>query len=218
MKKLGVLFAVISAAALTACGNKSDATAEGMAAAVNKSMQKDGNACLGARTWPYQIPVAVLQKDANKVGSVPHQLAVLEAAGLLKSENAVVEVPGLYGKSTQAPVKRFLLTEAARPYLHEKEVTEVSPETGMRKVMGSEICVAKVGLDKVVRWDAPTELGEMKLSTVTFTYKVEQVSDLAKMPEFLAAFPPIKSLLDGAGTKELQLPVKLTSTGWEPNG
>lgn len=176
-------------------------------------MQHEGEACLGARKWPYEIPVTGLAVDANRPDSVGHQLAVLEAAGILISEDAAVDVPGLYGKTTRVPIKRFMPAPGAESYFREKAVTVVSVEKGMSKAKGSEICVAKFALDKVVRWDAPTKLGEAQATTVTFTYKIDQISPLAKTPEFRKAFPAVMSLIDGAGMKELHLPVKLTSTG-----
>lgn len=217
MKKLGFLVAVIGATTLTACGNKNDAMTASMAAAVNKSLQHEGEACLGARQWPYDIPVSGLAADANKPDSVGHQLAVLQAAGILRSEDSAVDVPGLYGKTTRVPIKRFMPAPGAESYFREKVVTVVSVEKGMSKAKGSEICVAKFALDKVVRWDAPAKLGEAQTTTVTFTYKVAEISPLAKTPEFRSAFPTVVNLIDGAGSKELHLPVKLTNTGWEPN-
>ncbi len=39
-----------------------------------------------------------------------------------------------------------------------------------------------------------------------------------KKPEVQAAFPVVKSVLDGAGSKESKHAVKLTSQGWEAKG
>ncbi len=40
----------------------------------------------------------------------------------------------------------------------------------------------------------------------------------AKKPEVQAAFPVVKSILDGVGSKESKHAVKLTSQGWEAKG
>ena len=44
------------------------------------------------------------------------------------------------------------------------------------------------------------------------------LADWAKKPEVQAAFPVVKSILDGAGSKESKHAIKLTSQGWEAKG
>ena len=55
-------------------------------------------------------------------------------------------------------------------------------------------------------------------SRVTTTYKVNNLANWAKKPEVQAAFPVVKSILDGAGSKESKHAIKFTSQGWEAKG
>lgn len=57
-----------------------------------------------------------------------------------------------------------------------------------------------------------------KEAGITYTYKVNNLADWAKKPEVHAAFPVVKSILDGVGSKESKHAIKLTSQGWEAKG
>ncbi len=53
---------------------------------------------------------------------------------------------------------------------------------------------------------------------ITYTYQVNSLADWAKKPDVQAAFPFVKSVPDGAGSKESKHAIKLTSQGWEAKG
>ena len=80
------------------------------------------------------------------------------------------------------------------------------------------MCWGKKALDKIVKWEGPMKFGDYQEAGITYTYKVNNVADWAKKPEVQAAFPVVKSILDGAGSKESKHAIKLTSQGWEAKG
>ena len=62
------------------------------------------------------------------------------------------------------------------------------------------------------------KFGDYQEVRVTYTHKVINLADWAKRPEVQAAFPVVKSILDGAGSKNTKHVIKLTSQGWEAKG
>ncbi len=213
MGKFGLVFAAISIAAVTACGSKTDASEKNFSAAVSKSMKKDPDVCLGPQIWPVEVPARVPGAKPVTEGNA-ELLAVLESVGLLSSEDVEVDMPNFYGKSIRTRMKRYMPTLSAKPYYRQKEVIDVTAN-GAKKVKGGDLCYAQASLEKIVKWDVPTKLGEMQETTVTFTYKLLNIADWAKKPEVQSVFPNVKEMIDGVGTKQITTPVKLTSEGWE---
>lgn len=76
----------------------------------------------------------------------------------------------------------------------------------------------KKALDKIVKWEGPMKFGDYQEAGITYNYKVNNLADWAKKPEVQAAFPFVKSVLDGAGSKESKHAIKLTSQAWEAKG
>ncbi|HBN8600976.1 TPA: hypothetical protein L3730_005862 [Pseudomonas aeruginosa] len=62
------------------------------------------------------------------------------------------------------------------------------------------------------------KFGDYQEAGITCTYNVNNLADWAKKPEVQAALPVVKSIIDGAGSKESKHAVKLTSQGWEAKG
>lgn len=73
------------------------------------------------------------------------------------------------------------------------------------------LCYGKVSLDKVMRWDAPTN----NFTRVAFTYHVTDIADWAKDKDVQSGFPILKRMVEGDGTLELRVVAKLTSDGWQ---
>ncbi len=200
MKKNLALAIVAGAVSLTACGSKTDPTEKNFGAALAQYFEKKGQLCLNQNL---DFPVAVTELDLflqkNSPISIANQMAALEAAGLVKCEAA-------------DKGKRCSLTDAAKPFVRETEAT-------IWGLKGStDLCWGQKALDKVVKWEGPMKLGDYQSATITYTYKVNNAAEWTKKPEVQAAFPMVKFILDGAGKKESQHAVKLTSLGWEALG
>ncbi|MCL2636040.1 MAG: hypothetical protein FWD50_05360 [Betaproteobacteria bacterium] len=211
MHKNIVLLVVFGSVALAACGNKTDANEKNFGAALTQYFDKKGDLCLNER-WPVDVDISamalIIEKSAEKHfgSSSGKRMAALEAVGLVKSEDVA-----------KAKIKRYTLTDAAKPFVQEKEVDSFGL-SGNTKTKQTDLCWGKKALDKVVKWEGPMKFGDYQEAGVTYTYKINSLADWAKSPEVQAAFPSVKSILDGAGKREEEHAVKLTSQGWEAKG
>jgi hypothetical protein len=70
-----------------------------------------------------------------------------------------------------------------------------------------------LSLDKVIRWDPPTAVGQVQETNLTYTYKVT-AADWARDPGVQKVFPVLDRLIKGAGTLQLQQRMQLTKEGW----
>ena len=201
MKK--TILAVLCTASVAACGNKTDANEKNFGAALTQYFDKKGELCLNIDKWP----VDVRKRDAR----YNLQMRALEAAGLVRGEDISVQDTILIGMNLQ--VRRYTLTEAAKPFVQEKEVASILDG----KVSVKRLCWGRKALAKVVKWEGPMKFGEYQEARVIYTYKVDKLADWATKPELQAAFGEVKVILDGAGTKEDRHAIKLTSEGWESN-
>lgn len=90
-------------------------------------------------------------------------------------------------------------------------------EKGNRYFSEGRLCYARADLNKIVKWKGPAVIGEYKVAWVYYTTKVINVAEWATTPEILAAFPAVKSNLQGDPNKLRQAFIDLTSEGWEVN-
>jgi hypothetical protein len=211
MGKFGLVIATIGVATLAACGSKTDTNAKNLGDEISRFLAKNGALCLGAKRWPVDIPESTALAS-SKPGTVGNELAALKTLGLLDAEITQAAVEGSGGKPVR--VVRYTLTEKAVPFFRQQEVKDFTVN-GMQTFKGGEFCVAKVVLDKVVKWDAPMKLGDYEETSVTYTYKVSDVADWERRPEFAAAYPKVVKFIGDSGKMELTAKLKKTSEGWE---
>ena len=98
------------------------------------------------------------------------------------------------------------------------KIVALTGSNGKTTVKQTDLCWGKKALDKIVKWEGPMKFGDYQEAGITYTYKVNNLADWAKKPDVQAAFPFVKSILDGAGSKESKHAIKLTSQGWEAKG
>lgn len=218
MKNIAILVA-LSVATLTACGSKNDANEKNFSAAMTQYFDKKGDLCLNTKRWPVDLSEMELRWQKTSQAGSANQMAALEAAGLVKGEDTEVEVMGIMGRPTGAKtkIKRYTLTDAAKPFAQEKEVASIGLNGNTTKIL-TDLCWGKKVLDKIVKWEGPMKFGDYQEARITYTYKVNNLADWAKKPEVQAAFPAVKIILDGVGSKESKHTIKLTSQGWEAKG
>lgn len=219
MQKHIAILAVLGPVTLAACGSKADANDRNFGAALTQYLDKKGDLCLDTRRWPVDVTEMDLRLQKTMHTGTAGQMAALEAVGLVKGEDTEVDIIGIMGKPSglKARIKRYALTDAAKPFAQEKDVDSIGLN-GKTTVRQSDLCWGKKALDKIVKWEGPMKLGDYQEAGITYTYKVNNAADWAKKPEVQAAFPVVKSILDGAGSKEFKHAVKLTSQGWEAKG
>jgi hypothetical protein len=217
MKKNIAILAAISVATLAACGSKTDANEKNFRAAIEQGFDKKGELCIKTESWPVDLNEYDLRWQTLET----KQMAALEAAGLAKGEKTEVEEEGLPDRASllngtaskpriiKSKIMRYTLTDAAKPFEREK------PADGSAAKKHIDLCWGKMALDKIVKWEGPIKFGDYQPILVSHTYKITNLADWAKNPEVQSAFPEVKRMLDGAGSKEIKHELVLTNLGWE---
>jgi hypothetical protein len=132
-------------------------------------------------------------------------MPVLERLGLVTGTDAVAEIATEDGP-VKTDVRRYTLTpEGLRYYLPR--------DTRPGKPASYDFCAAKVTLDKVVGWDAPTTQMVGAHTTVEYTYRAEPAA-WTNDPEAMRVFPMVARVLHGAGSDRLKEGFTLTNKGW----
>jgi hypothetical protein len=210
MNKIAItlVLGVTLSAALSACDSKTSANAKNFAITVTQYFEKKGNMCLDPVKWPVDVYETDLRQQKLYPDGVAGQMAALETVGLAKGEDT--ELPGTFvdGKPNglKVKVRRYTMLDAAKPYLR--------ADAGRQP----RICWGRKSLDKVLRWAAPTKVGDHEESSVIYTYKLSNVADWARKPQIKEAFPVLGRTVDGEHTQNEKLYVKLTPQGWEALG
>jgi hypothetical protein len=110
------LISLASIAFLTACNNSKRPSDDNFREAINQYLAKHGRAC----TWIGRpFPIDVSESEQKLQSGTGAQLAVLEAAGLVRSTDAVAASPGIFGPGTPRRVKRYGPTEVGKKYFQE---------------------------------------------------------------------------------------------------
>jgi len=203
MKKtaISLILGLTLAAALSACDSKTSANEKNFGAAVTQYFDKKGELCLDPIKWPVDVYEIDMRQQKLYPDGVAGQMAALEAAGLAKGEDA--ELPGAGQK---LKVRRYTMTDAAKPYLRAQAGRE------------PRICWGRKSLSKVLRWADPSKVGDHQESAVIYTYKLSNVADWARKPQVKEAFPDLGRNIDGEQKQKEKLYMKLAPQGWEALG
>ncbi|WP_284076794.1 hypothetical protein [Herbaspirillum aquaticum] len=202
---------------LAGCASMNDANEENFSAAVAQYFDERGERCLFITTlWPVVITDRDLRPQKGNRAGIAGSMAALEAVGLAKSEDDEVAIRDSVGKPTgdKAKIKRYNLTEAAKPFERRTEVV-VLDLTGRTKETRIELCWGKTVLSKVVSWEGPTKVGAYVEAIVKYQSRTDGIAEWAKRPESLAAFPEIARNIKDDGKQVYQLSLRLTKTGWK---
>jgi len=192
------LIGVSLSAALSACNSKTAANETNFGTAVSHYFGKKGELCLDPVTWPVDVYETDLRQQKLYPDGVAGQMAALEAAGLARGEDTE--------SSTKVKIRRYSMTDAAKPFLR----TDAKGEP--------RLCWGRKSLDKVVRWADPSKVGDHEESSVIYTYTLSNVAGWARKPQIKEAFPVLGRNVDGEHTQKEKLYVKLAPQGWEALG
>lgn len=147
MSKQLAILAVLGTVTLAACGSKTDANEKNFGAALSQYFEKKGQLCLNQyRDFPVAVTEMDMRLQKTMQSGTANQMAALEAAGLVKCEAA-------------DNGQRCSLTDAAKPFVREKEATSWGLN-GSQKVTQTDLCWGQKSLDKVVKWEGPMKLGD----------------------------------------------------------
>ena len=204
---------------LAGCGKK-DANETNFGKAIGQYLDQNGDLCLDMKKWPVDVTSMDIQLQKSMPTGTAGKMAALEAVGLAKGTDTEIDQIGTFtNKPTgnKFKVKRYVLTEAAKPFEKQREHEYIGVNGTVKETL-TDICWGKKSLDKVVKWEGPIVLGDYQEAKVNYLYKIDNLADWAKKPEFQTAFPSVGSTIDNANKKEVSHAVKLTSEGWEAKG
>jgi len=218
MKK--AIIVLVGVAVLAGCGSKQDANEKNFGTAIGQYLDKKGELCLSLNKWPVDVSeMDVILQKTMPTGTAG-QMEALAAVGLTSGTDIEVDQISMFGNKptgNKFKVKRYVLTDAGKKFYREQEVTQIGMD-GSKKVMQGDICYGKKALAKVVKWEGPMKFGDYQAANVTYLYKIDNLAEWTKKPEFLAAFPYVGQVIEAAETEEQRGGIKLTSAGWEPKG
>ncbi|MGZ3238639.1 MAG: hypothetical protein ACXU8A_14840 [Burkholderiaceae bacterium] len=196
----------ISATAL--CANQKEPNKKMLETALRQYLATQGDLCVGKFDWP----IDVSQHDIELSTRDAIQMPVMEKLGLVVSSSGTAMRKGEGDAEESVPVKRYALTDAGKKFYVQREMVAVT-SSGKKIVHQGDFCAAKLSLDKLVRWDAPQLIGDIKETTATYTYKVS-AADWTKDPEMQKVFPMIDRIIKGQGSMELKQRLRLTKKSW----
>lgn len=194
---------ILSTSFLTGCGSKEDANEANFSAAFNTYFEKQDELCFGiGQSFPVELSFNPKYPDSGWHG----QFKGLVAVGLLAQEEVLVNEKSYFKNIPDKKVqgKRYSLTDAGK---------SVFKEDANKKNSGGKICYGKKSLDKVVKWEL-RESSFGKDTLVIYLYKIDNLPNWAKNPDFLATQLGVAKEVEGI-SKEQSRRAVLTNLGWE---
>jgi hypothetical protein len=170
------LFLLAGVVALTACDGARKSNDGNFRKAIDQYLAKHGKAC----TWIGRpFPVDVSEPDLKLQSEIGSQMAVLEAAGLVRSSDTVAATPGIFGPSAPRRVKRYEPTDEGKKYFQQVSV-----------VLGQSagFCYGDKTVDSIVKWTEPVTMGASSQTEVTYTYKIANLARWAKRSDVQREF------------------------------
>jgi hypothetical protein len=194
-----------------ACRHKPGLDAASLGKGIEAYLAQRGDLCIARQSWPVDVTDAdrgVRTRDAI-------QMPVLERLGVVEGHPITVRATGEDDKPVTVPVTRYELTERGRQsYIDRHTRRPVAPGAGASAQ--SDLCVARISLDKVVSWEASPGDRPPLSALVSYTYHVDAASWM-RDPAALRAFPAIARVIAGEGKSELKEGLVLTGAGWVAN-
>jgi hypothetical protein len=203
-----------------------------LTSAVAHYLSDHGDLCVGKFTWPR----VVTQQDQLARTNDAVQLPVLEHLGLVESTeipapaaatpasftpaadaNRDAAAQGSQSGSAAAPAetaKRYSLTaKGRRYYLQKKRITLGAHDQPVEH--DKDLCVARLSLDKVVKWSSPEQVHGHPETAVRYTYHVKSADWMAD-PQARQAFPVADRIIRNQGNMLMSVTVELQDGKWMP--
>lgn len=212
MKKSLPWLTLFSVLLLVSCASNKDANDKNFSVALDAYLAKKGQICLGIPSaWPVDLNDAERRSGMGRAA----EMAALEKAGLVRSHETETEyTAALSSRPVKTQVLRYDLTDSGKTFYREKDRLALA---GNKLVQG-DLCYGQQTLDRIVKWDGPTPVGDSKEASVFYTYKIENLAEWAKNPDIQRIFPGIVSTIAGAGKTQMSQALTLTNQGWEAKG
>src|SRR6202789_2134566 len=196
-------FLLAGVVALTACDSAKKPSDEDFRKAIDQYLANRGKAC----TWVVgSFPVDVLESEQKLQSGAASQMAVLEAAGLVRSSDTIAATPGIFGPSAPRRVKRYEPTDEGKKYFQQVSV-----------VLGQSagFCYGDKTVDSIVKWTEPVTMGASSQTEVTYTYKIVNLAPWAKRSDVQREFGDVRTIVNGISKSNEIAGLQLTNQGWE---
>jgi hypothetical protein len=184
-----------------------------MTQAVKQYLNEHGDLCVGKSTWPR----FVTEEDRRAGTNDALQMPVLERLGLVESADVLIplsQATGTEAAAGSAPAKRYSLTRKGREFYLQKKLTVLGAHD--RPVeRAADFCVARLSLDKVVKWSSPEEAHGHVETVVSYTYKVKS-ADWMVDPEARRVFPVVDRIIHGEGNALMTATLQVQNGKWVP--
>lgn len=214
----------MAAAAVCLAGGVAHASADAnrplMTQAVKRYLSEHGDLCVGKSAWPRFVNEEDRQAGTNDALQMP----VLERLGLV--EAADVPIPVTHGAGTEAtpgsapaagsvgPIKRYSLTAKGRRFYLRKKITTLGAH-GRPVERDADFCVARLSLDKVIKWSSPEEAHGHVETMVSYTYKIKS-AEWMDDPEARKVFPVVDRIIRGEGNALMTATLQVQNSRWVP--
>lgn len=204
-----MLFGIL---ALVSCASKNGANEKNFSQALNAYLAQKGELCLGIPSaWPVDLNEAERRSGLGRAA----EMNALEKAGLVRSHETETEyTPPLSSRPVKVRVLRYELTDDGKKVYRVRKTIALVGTNGTQ----GDLCYGQQTLDKIVKWEGPTTVGDSKEASVFYTYKIDNLAEWAKNPDIQRVFPGIASTIDGATRTTLSQAVTLTNEGWVVRG
>jgi hypothetical protein len=182
--------------------------------AVAHYLSDHGDLCVGKFTWPR----VVTQQDQLSHTNDAVQLPVLERLGLVESTE--IPAPAAADATTNAAVqssetaRRYSLTAMGRRFYLQKKRTTLSVHNQPVE-HDQDLCVARLKLDKVVKWSPPEQVHGHPETVVRYTYHVKSADWMAD-PEARQVFPVADRIIRNQGNMLMSVTVAQLDGKWMP--
>jgi hypothetical protein len=226
---LGGAVALMSVSGLLHAGTDQPSR-HALTSAVNRYLSDHGDLCVGKFTWPRVVtPEDRLAKTNDAV-----QLPVLERLSLVESTEISApaatppasSTPAAAGAAANAVARgsqsgaaaesgrRYSLTEKGRRYyLQKKRITLGAHDRPVEH--DEDLCVARLSLDKVVKWSPPEQVHGHLETVVRYTYHIKP-ADWMSDPQAREVFPVVDRIIRHEGNMLMSVNVRLQDGRWRP--
>jgi hypothetical protein len=181
--------------------------------AVKQYLNEHGDLCVGKSTWPR----FVTEEDRRAGSNDAWQMPVLERLGVVESADAsipITQATGAEATAGSAPAKRYSLTAKGREFYLQKKLTVLGAH-GRPVEHAADFCVARLSLDKVVKWSSPEEAHGHVETVVSYTYKVKSAAWMVD-PEARQVFPVVDRIIHGEGNALMTATLQVQNGKWVP--
>ena len=170
--------------------------------AVTQYLSDHGDLCVGKFAWPR----VVTSQDQAAHSNDAVQLPVLERLGLVES----TEIPA----PAAGTARSYSLTaKGRRYYTQKKRITLGAHDQPVEH--DKDLCVARLSLDKVVKWSPPETMHGHPETVVRYTYHVKSADWMAD-PQAREVFPVVDRIIRNQDNMLMSVTVELQDGRWLP--